>query len=98
MSKGSNKRVLIIYTGGTIGMKRTDHGYSPAPGFLAEALRAIPDLGRADFPSWELHEMNPLLDSSNMTLKEWNEIGRVIFENYEKYCEDAKSFVSPKII
>lgn len=81
-----NKKVLIIYTGGTIGMKRTEQGYKPAPNFLDEELHSIPDLLRADFPKWELHEMNPLLDSSNMTLKEWNEIGRVIYENYEKYC------------
>ena len=81
-----NKKVLIIYTGGTIGMKRTESGYKPAPNFLEEELHSIPDLSRDDFPSWELHEMNPLLDSSNMTLKEWNEIGRVIYENYEKYC------------
>ena len=81
-----NKKVLIIYTGGTIGMKRTENGYKPAPNFLDEELHSIPDLSRNDFPSWELHEMNPLLDSSNMTLKEWNEIGRLIYENYEKYC------------
>ena len=81
-----NKKVLIIYTGGTIGMKRTESGYKPAPNFLDEELHSIPDLSRDDFPSWELHEMNPLLDSSNMTLKEWNEIGRLIYENYEKYC------------
>ena len=81
-----NKKVLIIYTGGTIGMKKTDQGYRPAPRCLDEELHSIPDLSRADFPAWELHEMNPLLDSSNMTLKEWNEIGRVIYENYDNYC------------
>lgn len=81
----SNK-VLIIYTGGTIGMKKTEQGYRPAPRFLDEELHSIPDLMRADFSKWELHEMNPLLDSSNMTLKEWNEIARVIYKNYEKYC------------
>ncbi len=77
--------VLIIYTGGTIGMKKTEQGYRPAPRFLDEELHSIPDLSRKDFPTWELYEMNPLLDSSNMTLKEWNEIARVIYENYEKY-------------
>lgn len=77
--------VLIIYTGGTIGMKKTEQGYRPAPRFLDEELHSIPDLSRKDFPAWELYEMNPLLDSSNMTLKEWNEIARVIYENYEKY-------------
>ncbi|KAJ3316952.1 hypothetical protein HDU93_004232, partial [Gonapodya sp. JEL0774] len=31
-------KVLIIYTGGTIGMVDTPHGYVPAPGFLARSL------------------------------------------------------------
>ncbi len=81
-----SQKVLIIYTGGTIGMKNTEQGYKPAPNFLDEELHSIPDLMRADFPQWELYEMNPLLDSSNMTLKEWNEIARVIYTNYDKYC------------
>ena len=30
------RSVLIIYTGGTIGMKPTPRGYSPAPGYLPD--------------------------------------------------------------
>jgi lysophospholipase len=33
-------RVLIIYTGGTIGMLIGDHGYVPEPYFLTETLRS----------------------------------------------------------
>ena len=82
----SVKKVLVIYTGGTIGMKKTINGYTPAAGFIGEALAAIPDMSRADFPSWELYEMSPLLDSSNMTVREWNNIAKVIYENYDSYC------------
>ena len=85
MQNKSKEKVLIIYTGGTIGMKNTGEGYSPAPGFLAEALGGIPDLSRPEFPSWDLIEMSPLLDSSNMSVGEWNKIGSVIYENYDKY-------------
>ena len=77
--------VLIIYTGGTIGMKNTGMGYTPAPGFLGEALLGIPDLSSPQFPRWDLIEMSPLLDSSNMSVAEWNNIGSVIYENYDKY-------------
>eukprot|EP00048_Salpingoeca_helianthica_P005030 m.83408 g.83408 ORF g.83408 m.83408 type:complete len:611 (+) comp13445_c0_seq1:24-1856(+) len=35
-------RVLIIYTGGTIGMKSGPNGYEPAPNYLANMLRAQP--------------------------------------------------------
>ena len=78
-------RVLIIYTGGTIGMKRTDKGYAPISGYFSSALSAIDDLRSDDVPDWELYEMSPLLDSSDITVTEWNAIGAVIFENYETY-------------
>ena len=81
----NNKKVLIIYTGGTIGMKKTRQGYMPAAGFIAEALDAIADLSRSDFPAWELYEMTPLLDSSNMTVREWNNIASVIYNKYADY-------------
>ncbi len=81
----NDKKVLIIYTGGTIGMKRTEHGYGPAPDFLEGQLKSIPDLMREDFPRWDMYEMSPLLDSSNMTVKEWNAIAGVIYENYGQY-------------
>ncbi len=80
-----DKKVLIIYTGGTIGMKKTANGYTPASGFIQDALNSIPDMSRDDFPMWDLYEMSPLLDSSNMTVKEWNSIASVICSEYEKY-------------
>ena len=43
-----NKRVLIIYTGGTIGMKRTEKGYAPVSGFLGEAISAMEDMKSPD--------------------------------------------------
>ena len=79
------KKVLIIYTGGTIGMKKTDNGYAPISGFFAGAISAIPDLSRDGVPAWDLHEMSPLLDSSDMTVREWNEIARLIYDSYDRY-------------
>ena len=81
----SPAKVLIIHTGGTIGMKKTDKGYTPQEGYLKEALATIPDLNRPDFPDWDFYEMSPLLDSSNVSVEEWNEIGRIIYEKYDGY-------------
>ena len=83
----NNKKVLIIYTGGTIGMKKSANGYTPAVGFIDEALQSIPDMSRSDFPTWDLYEISPLLDSSNMTVREWNSIASVI---YERFCGSAR--------
>ncbi len=79
------KRILLIYTGGTIGMDRSDNGYVPKTGFLTRILEVIPALHHESMPDWELYEMNPLLDSSNMTVLEWNLIGRVIEKNYDSF-------------
>ena len=85
MSLKEEKKVLIIYTGGTIGMKRTEHGYAPAPGFLKGALLAIDDMRRPELPDWDLVELDPLLDSSNIAYTEWNNIAKVVYDNYSLY-------------
>lgn len=77
--------VLIINTGGTIGMSKTDSGYSPDPDRFHETLKRIPELHSDEIGEWEITDMEPLLDSSNMTVEDWNRIGRVIEHNYDNY-------------
>ena len=81
----NKKRVLIIYTGGTIGMCGTEYGYTPKAGFLAEAISKIEDMQSPAAPDWELYEMSPLLDSSEMTVAEWNKIADIIDKHYHSY-------------
>lgn len=66
-------------------MKRTEKGYAPVKGYLNESISALADMKSPDAPEWELYEMETLLDSSDITVREWNEIGRIIFNNYDKY-------------
>ncbi len=79
------KKILILYTGGTIGMVRTPDGYAPSRGYFRSALESIPAMHSPDMPGWDLIEMSPLLDSSNMTVNEWNQIARLIAKNYDRY-------------
>ena len=79
------KNILIIYTGGTIGMVSTPDGYAPREGYFRAALDAVPSLHMEGMPRWELFEMSPLLDSSNMTVREWNGIAQIIAQNYDSY-------------
>ncbi len=81
----TDKRVLIIHTGGTIGMKKTENGYATAPGFLEGALLAIPDMKKEGMPSYDLFEMPSILDSSNVSVTEWNEIAKKIYDSYSDY-------------
>ncbi|KTD57515.1 asparaginase [Legionella shakespearei] len=79
------KRILIINTGGTISSVKTDHGYEPAPGYVESALAQIPALKHKDMPIYTIKEYQPLLDSSNMTVNEWNRIAYDIAKEYDHF-------------
>jgi L-asparaginase len=79
------KRVYIVYTGGTIGMKRTRGAYRPEPGYLQAQMAEMPELRHESMPAYTIHEYAPLLDSSNMTPAEWVKIARDVESNYERY-------------
>lgn len=81
----SRKRVLIAYTGGTIGMRRSPAGYAPAPGFLAEYLATEERLHAVGMPELEVLEFDPLLDSANMTPAHWTAIARAIERRYDDF-------------
>ena len=81
----SKKKVCILYTGGTIGMVPTEHGFAPAPGTFARELDAIRDLSSPRMPEWDLVEFDPLLDSSNITYRQWNQIAGEIEKRYDDY-------------
>ena len=40
--KEQRTRICILYTGGTIGMKDSERGYVPAPGYINEVLASLP--------------------------------------------------------
>lgn len=79
------KRICILYTGGTIGMVPSEKGYVPSSGAFLELLRSIPDLYWQDMPDWDVVEFDPLLDSSDITVREWNQIGSAIASRYDDY-------------
>ena len=82
---GGRKRVYLINTGGTIGMARTPEGYAPAQGFLEVQMRRMPELADPSMPEFTIHELAPLLDSSNMTPQNWVQIAQEIHRHYDEY-------------
>ena len=44
MQRIEDKKICLIYTGGTIGMSRTDSGYAPIAGHFQHELERIDDL------------------------------------------------------
>ncbi|GHW61009.1 L-asparaginase I [Vibrio cholerae] len=81
----ARKHIYIAYTGGTIGMKKSDHGYVPVAGFMEKQLASMPEFHRPEMPLFTIHEYDPLLDSSDMTPADWQLIADDIAANYDKY-------------
>ncbi len=79
------KCVLIIHTGGTIGMAPSDSGYAPRANAMGEAIRAMPEMANERMPEADFVEMEPLLDSTNIAVDEWNRIGKIIADRYDRY-------------
>ncbi len=79
------RRVLLIYTGGTVGMKKTSQGYQPTPGFLTETLKLLTEFQHPDLPNYTIYECDPLLDSSDIGPAQWYLIANLIAEAYHQY-------------
>ena len=84
MAETSRASILLIYTGGTIGMK-TD----PATGVLVPFdFRGIYD----EFPAIrslqvriDVQSLTPVIDSSNVTPALWLHLAELIRDNYARY-------------
>ena len=79
------KKILILNTGGTIGMTRTEKGYMPDREYFRKALLNMDSLRAPGMPAWDLAETEELLDSSNMTVRDWNEIAKILADAYDSY-------------
>ena len=79
------KRVGIIYTGGTIGMMPTESGYAPNPSAFPEMLDKIHDVNLPGFPEYEVICLSKLLDSSDISYREWSELGEMIAKRYDDF-------------
>ena len=62
--------LMVLYSGGTIGMQMTAEGLAPASG-LEALLRARQAEQHDGLPHWRFRELQPLLDSANMTQANW---------------------------
>lgn len=76
--------LLIIYTGGTIGMVKDSRNGSLRPLPFNHIMDEIPEISKAQcFIS--SYTFNPPLDSSNVNPEQWVKIASVIEKNYNKY-------------
>lgn len=77
-------RVLLIYTGGTIGMKEEEIKKSLKPFNFNQITNEVPELNKINCRIDAISFEEPI-DSSDINIKTWEEIGDNIYENYQKY-------------
>ncbi len=75
--------ILVIYTGGTIGMIQDDEGQL-IPFDFDNIKKNVPELNRLDY-HLDVISFNPLIDSSNMSPNDWKNIADLIANAYVKY-------------
>ena len=83
---GTNEQaaILIIYTGGTIGMREDPVTKTLAPMKFGMLLDEIPELNKLGYAISSI-TFNPPIDSSNMTPDIWAQLAKTIQKNYTKY-------------
>ncbi len=82
MNKSS---VLIIYTGGTIGMWPSSDGYVPQGGFDALLKQRLNQVSISALQPFDIIELENLIDSSNIEPKDWATLAHLITQYYDEY-------------
>lgn len=84
MNSPSQASILLIYTGGTIGMIQ-----NPETGALTNfnfdrLLQHVPEIKQFN-PDIYAYAFDPPIDSSDMSPHFWRELASIIYSNYERY-------------
>ena len=79
------KRIFVLYTGGTIGMRRAAGGYAPEAGLDAMMADMLPPRFRTEVADLTLHEYEHLIDSANIWPRDWYRIARDIEQRYADF-------------
>jgi len=77
-------KILIIYTGGTIGMINDPDNGMLVPFNFEQIKENVPELNRLNY-HLDVHSFNPVLDSSNMDPEIWKTLAELVYTNYDLY-------------
>ncbi|MDY6800320.1 MAG: type I asparaginase [Bacteroidota bacterium] len=79
-----SKSILIIYTGGTIGMVNNPETGVLSPFDFNQILIEVPELKRFGY-TIDTISFTPVIDSSNINPEVWVKLAEIIKDNYHKY-------------
>lgn len=77
-------KVLLIYTGGTIGMNRNPQTGALEPFDFEHLLLNVPELVQFK-TEIATYQFNPPIDSSDMSPRRWTELAHIIADHYDEY-------------
>ncbi len=80
------RNIMVLYTGGTIGMQASAHGLTPASGFEQRMREQLTGLA---LPHWQFRELLPLIDSANMTPQYWQRLREAVIDAVDNQGCDA---------
>ena len=86
LQKKMQKRICILYTGGTLGMRKTAQGYVPEERLdelLAETL--LPSARYEGMPEYQLFNMPRRIDSANIQPSDWRDIAASLQAHYTDF-------------
>ena len=76
--------ILIIYTGGTIGMKEDPSDGTLKPFVFSQIKEEVPELNKFDVRI-DSHTFAPLIDSSDVEPSLWISLAEIIRDRYDEY-------------
>ena len=77
-------RILIIYTGGTIGMIEDQKTKALRPFDFSHLMENVPKVKMLDYEI-DNFQFHPPIDSSDMSIAHWQQMARIIDGNYNRY-------------
>ena len=77
-------RILIVYTGGTIGMTEDLATGTLVPFSFDHLMRNVPKIGRLGY-ALDHVEIDPPIDSSNMNPVHWAQVAKMIADAYDDF-------------
>lgn len=84
MTAREKSSLLLIYTGGTIGMKEDPAVQALRPFDFSQILEEVPELGKFAYRI-DAYTFDPLIDSSDVEPGLWVALADLIEERYDKY-------------
>lgn len=88
-SNPAQERILVIYTGGTIGMQQHAQGLAPGGNFATRMITAVNQLQLSQqqaLPPYEVISYATLIDSSAATPLTWQQLARDINDRLTAYA------------